>query len=300
MTDDTRELFDPEFLGQLRQLFFKLRRRRRLNKRGLQSTPSAGITREFKDHRQYSPGDDYRTIDWRIYARLERMFIRIFEEVQEFHVHILIDRSRSMYEPFGEKRVVALRLAVALAYLSLINQHRVSLMSIGDAAHREMPPLKGQGHINEILRALSMMEFAGQTNLVDCLKQFRPGRDRRGIVFVVSDLFGQSPELAKEALHQARMWPAETHVIQIMHPMEMDPQLEGEIRLIDVETNEIRRIWLNKRDMVRYKQAFEEWLEDIGQTCQASQLNHVPWTTDLPFEEMFINLLSRGSALTGS
>ncbi len=300
MTDDTRELFDPEFLGQLRQLFFKLRRRRRLSKRGLQSTPSAGITREFKDHRQYAPGDDYRAIDWRIYARLERMFIRIFEEVQEFHVHILIDRSRSMVEPFGEKRFIALRLAVALAYLSLINQHRVSLMSIGDETHREMPPLKGQGHINEILRALSMMEFTGQTNLVDCLKQFRPGRDRRGIVFLISDLFGQSPELATEALRQARMWPAETHVVQVLHPLEMDPQLEGEIRLIDVETNEVRRIWLNKRDMIRYKEAFDQWLEEIGQMCQASQLSHVPWTTELAFEEMFINLLSRGSTLVGN
>ena len=92
------DLFDADFLGRLRTLFFKLRKRRQLAKKGLQSSPAAGITREFKDYRHYTPGDDFRTIDWRLYARLERMFIRIFEEVQEYHVHILVDRSGSMVD----------------------------------------------------------------------------------------------------------------------------------------------------------------------------------------------------------
>ena len=101
MADDG-ELFDAKFLGRLRTLFFKLRKRRQLQKRGAQQTPAAGFTREFKDHRHYTPGDDYRAIDWRLYARLDRPFIRIFEEVQEYHVHILLDRSRSMIEPHPE------------------------------------------------------------------------------------------------------------------------------------------------------------------------------------------------------
>src|SRR5262245_5290873 len=111
------EIFDPQFLDRLRLLYFKLRKRRQLQKPGAQATPASGFTREFKDHRQYSPGDDFRLIDWRMFARLEKMFIRIFEEVQELHVHILIDRSRSMVEPYAEKRVAALQLAVGLAYL---------------------------------------------------------------------------------------------------------------------------------------------------------------------------------------
>ena len=82
MENDT-ELFDPDFLGRLRTMFFKLRKRRQLKKKGLQNTHVSGFTREFKDYRQYSPGDDYRSIDWKLYARLERMFIRIYEEVQD-------------------------------------------------------------------------------------------------------------------------------------------------------------------------------------------------------------------------
>jgi len=293
------ELFDPHFLERLRALFFKLRKRRQLKRKGLQPTPAAGFTREFKDHRQYTPGDDYRAIDWRLFARLEKIFIRIFEEVQEFHIHILIDRSRSMVEPHEEKRIVALRLAVALAYLGLINQHRVSILSFGDEVRRELPPLRGQGHIHDILKQMSGLEFSGQTDLLGSLQHFRPGRDRRGIVFLVSDLFGRAPEMSEEALKQAKSWSAETHVIHILNPNEMRPSLEGEIQLLDVETGELRRMWLTRREMARYAENFENYVRDLYQTCMRQQLNYLTWTTDQSFEDMFLSLLSRGSALAG-
>ena len=231
-TDD--ELFDAKFLGRLRTLFFKLRKRRQLQKHGNHPTPAAGFTREFKDHRRYTPGDDFRAIDWRLFARLEKPFIRIFEEVQEFHVHILLDRSRSMLAPHAEKRVTALRTTVALAYLALVSQHRVSIHSLGEGLRRETQPLKGQGHIHVLLSQLPGLDFAGKTDLVGSLRQFRPSRDRRGLVFIVSDLLGQAPEMAGEALLQATRWPAETHVIHVLHPQEMRPDFEGEIRLINV------------------------------------------------------------------
>jgi len=236
------EIFDAKFLERLKSLFFRLRRRRQMQKKGAQATPASGFTREFKDHRHYTAGDDFRTVDWRLYARLDRMFIRIFEEVQEYHVHILIDRSRSMIEPFPEKRVLALRVAVALAYLALVSQHRVSVLSLGDDLRRETNPLKGQGHVHQLLKQMAALEFDGATDLVGSLSKFRPARDRKGLVFVISDLFGRTPDLANEALLQANRWPAETHVIQVLHPREMEPDLQGEIRLVDVETKEVRRI----------------------------------------------------------
>src|SRR5262245_23361139 len=130
------QLFDADFLDRLRSLFFKLRKRRSLKHKGVQSSPASGFTREFKDRRHYSPGDDYRSIDWRLYARLDKTFVRIFEEVQEFHVHILLDRSLSMNEPHREKAIAGMRLAVALAYLGLVNGHRVSLFSMAEGAQR--------------------------------------------------------------------------------------------------------------------------------------------------------------------
>lgn len=297
---DEGELFDAKFLRRLRALFFRLRKRRRMQKRGIQPTPAAGFTREFKDHRHYTPGDDYRAIDWRLFARLERTFIRIFEEVQEFHVHILVDRSASMHEPFAAKRVTALRAAAALAYLALLGQHRVSILSLGDGLRRETQPLKGQGHIHLLLEQLAGLEFGGATDLVGSLRQFRPSRDRRGMVFLISDLFGQTPEVSTSALSQATRWPAETHVIHVLHPEEMQPELEGEIRLVDVETGEIRRIWMTRRELARYTESFEAFLEDVRRFCMARQIDYFSWLTDRPFENTFLDLLSHGNALAGT
>jgi uncharacterized protein (DUF58 family) len=300
MTGEIEELFDAEFLGRLRALFFKLRKRRLLRKKGVQQAPSAGFTREFKDHRHYVPGDDYRSVDWRLYARLERMFIRIYEEVQEFHVHILLDRSRSMAEPWPEKRLTGLRLAVALAYLSLVGEHRVSIMSITDDVRREMPPLKGQGHIHDILERMAALEFEGVTDLEGSLRTFRPGRDRRGIVFLISDLFGRSAGEAEGALRHALKWQAETHVIQVVDPHEAEPDLDGELQLTDVETGEVRRMWLTKREIARYRESFDGFVEGIRKSCMRRQVDHVTWTTDRPFEDMFLHLLMRGSQLAGA
>jgi uncharacterized protein (DUF58 family) len=294
------ELFDAKFLGRLRTLFFKLRKRRQLQKHGNHPTPAAGFTREFKDHRRYTPGDDFRAIDWRLFARLEKPFIRIFEEVQEFHVHILLDRSRSMLAPHSEKRVTALRATVALAYLALVSQHRVSVHSLGDGLRRETRPLKGQGNIHVLLDQLPGLDFAGTTDLVGSLRQFRPSRDRRGLVFIVSDLLGQSPEIAGEALLQATRWPAETHVIHVLHPHEMRPNLEGEIRLVDVETNQVRRLWMTHREQARYVEVFEAFLAGLRTICMQRQIDYFPWTTDQPFEDAFLGLLSRGCALAGN
>ncbi len=300
MANNTEELFDGKFLGRLRSLFFKLRRRRQLQRRGLQSTPAAGSTREFKDHRNYTPGDDFRTIDWRLFARLEKPFVRVFENIQEFHVHILIDRSGSMVDPHPEKRTMALRVAVALAYLALLGQHRVSILSLADELRRETPPLRGQGHVHQMLRQLAAMKFGGTTNLVGGLRQFRPSRDRRGMVFLISDLFGESPEMSTEALLQATSWPAESHVIHVLHPQEKAPDLQGEIRLLDVETAEVRRIWMTKREQARYVAAFQQFMDDLHRFCMRRQIDYFPWTTEQPFEDTFLDLLSRGNALAST
>lgn len=291
------QVFDPDFLQRLRTLFFKLRRRKLLKQKGVQQTQALGFTREFKDYRHYTRSDDFRAIDWRLFARIERLFVKLYEEIQEFHVHILIDRSGSMVEPFARKRVATLRLGVALAYLGLMNQHRVSVVSFAEELKQEIPPIKGQGHIHRMLQHLTAMPFEGVTDL-SCLKQFRPKRDRRGIVFILSDLLGREPEEAAEALEISTSWPAETHVVHILEPEEIHPDIDGEVRLIDVETQEQRQLTLTRRDMDRYQEAFERFLEDLAQSCMRRRVDYVTWRTDLAFEKLFLELLSRGSALS--
>ncbi|REJ95645.1 MAG: hypothetical protein DWQ35_06005, partial [Planctomycetota bacterium] len=122
----------------------------------------------------------------------------------------------------------------------------------------------------------------------------------RGLVFIISDLFGRSPETSAEAVAQATRWPAETHVIHIIHPREAHPDLQGEIRLVDVETSETRRIWFTKRELARYEAAFAQYQEDLARSCLQRKIDYFPWQTDRAFEDTFVELLSRGNALAGS
>ncbi|MCC6882164.1 MAG: DUF58 domain-containing protein [Verrucomicrobiales bacterium] len=297
LSTDNDSLFDAEFLGRLRALFLRLRKRRQLKKKGIQNTTATGFTREFKDFRHYTPDDDYRSIDWRLYARLDRLYVRLYEEVQEFHVHILVDTSASMVTPFGDKRLSALRLAVALAYLGLIGQHRVSLYRMADRIIEGLPPQKGQGNIQRIIDHAKRLEFGGMTDLNRCFSSFRPSRQRYGIIFVISDLYGRDADEAKDAVQRIASWPGEAHVIQIFNPWEEHPDLDGEVELIDVETQEHRKLWFTKRELKRYEEVFDLFLKTVEHTCKSRQIDYQRWCTDQPFEDAFLDLLSRGSAL---
>ena len=293
------DLFDVTFLDRLRVLAIRLRKRRQLMRRGSQSTPSTGFTREFKDYRHYTPREDYRAIDWRLYARLDKLFVRLYEETQELNLHLIVDASGSMQRPFEEKRRQALRFAVALAYLGLTNQQRVSLYSMSDIIRQELPPLRGPGSIDKVIQTASRMTFDGITDLQRCFEGFRPVRQRYGVFFVISDFFGRDLNATHEVVTQAAAWPGETHFVQILHPEEREPKVEGEIELSEVETGEKRRFWFTRRDARKYAETFDAFVEDLAQACAGRRIGFMQCTSEEPFEERFVELLSRGSALAG-
>jgi uncharacterized protein (DUF58 family) len=294
------DLFDAQFLDRLRTVTLRLRKRRQLHRKGSQSTPATGHTREFKDYRRYTARDDFRAIDWRLYARLEKLFVRLYEEVQELHVHIVVDTSASMAEPFAEKRRQALRFAVALAYIGLSSQHRVSLYSMSDATRPELPPLRGQGNIEKVINALAKWSYSGLTDLEKCFSEFRPSRQRYGMNFVISDFFGRDVGSAVEAVHNAAGWTGETHFVQIVHPWEQKPELDGEVELADVETGEKRRFWITKREVKLYTEMFDAFTDNLSRACASRQMDFFRCVSDEPFEDRFLELLTRGSALAGA
>ncbi len=293
------ELFDPGFLDRLRTLALRLRKRKQLMRRGTQSSPATGFTREFKDYRHYTPREDYRAIDWRLYARLDKLFVRLYEETQELNLHILVDVSSSMAEPYADKRRQALRFAVALAYLGLASQQRVSFYTMSDTVKMELPPLRGQGNIEKIIQTASRLKFSGLTNLQRSFEEFRPTRQRYGVIFVISDFFGRDVNAANEAISRAAAWPGECHFLQVIHPKERQPDLEGEVELAEVETGERRRFWLTRRDVQRYVDTFDAFVESLSNECASRGIDFMQCQSDEPFEQKFLDLLNRGSALSG-
>ena len=294
------EIFDAQFLERLRTLVLRLRKRRALMRRGMQSTPATGHSREFKDYRRYTANDDFRAIDWRLYARLEKLFVRLYEDVQELHVHIVVDTSGSMARPFAEKRRQALRFAVALAYLGLSGQHRVSLYSMNETTRQDLAPLRGQGNIEKVISAVTRWNFEGFTDLEKSFTDFRPSRQRFGAIFVISDFFGRDVGTAVEAVNRAAGWSGEVHFVQVVHPWEISPDLDGEVALADVETGEKRRFWISKREVKQYTQLFETLTENLAHACAGRRINFFRCTSDEPFEDRFLELLTQGSAMAGA
>jgi uncharacterized protein (DUF58 family) len=294
------DLFDAAYLDRLRVLALRLRKRRQLLRRGAQSSPATGFTREFKDYRHYSPREDYRAIDWRLYARLDKLFVRLYEETQELHVHLVLDASASMAEPHAEKRRQALRFTVALAYLALSAQQRVSLYSLCGRVKQELPPLRGQGQVEKIIQAVKSLKFDAFTQLRSSLEEFRPSRQRIGVFFVISDFFGDEIGSAAEAAGRAATWPGEVHFLQIVHPHEREPSLHGELELEDAESGERRRFWLTKKDAQRHTEAFDAFVEHLSLACVSHRIDFMQVSTAESFEERFLDLLVRGSALAGA
>ena len=299
-TNTPEDLFDAAFLDRLRVLALRLRKRRQLMRRGAQSSPATGFTREFKDYRHYTPREDYRAIDWRLYARLDKLFVRLYEETQELNLHLLIDTSASMAEPFSEKRRQALRFTVALAYLALSAQQRVSVYSMDGSVRQELPPLRGQGNIEKVIQAVLRLKFDAVTNLRRCFEEFRPSRQRFGVIFVISDFFGSEIGSAAEAVGRVAAWPGECHFLQIVHPQEREPELNGEYELTEVETGEKRRFWLTKRDAERYTATFDGFCDHLARECATHRIDFMQVSTQDAFEERFLDLLVRGSALAGN
>ena len=293
------ELFDAAFLERLRSLAVRLRKRRMLTRRGAQSTPATGYTREFKDYRHYTAREDYRAIDWRLYARLDKLFVRLYEETQELNLHLVVDTSGSMAKPHAAKRRQALRFAVALAYLGLAGQQRVSLYSLQDSVRQELPPLRGLGHLEAVLQAAARLPFGGLTDLQRGFADFRPSRQRYGVIFVISDFFGRDAGAAVEAVRRAAAWPGECHFLQIVHPEEREPPLEGEVELAETETGECRRFWLTRRDVQRYAENFDAFCENLARECASHRIDFMQCGAEEPFETRFLELLNRGSVLAG-
>jgi uncharacterized protein (DUF58 family) len=290
-------LFDPEFFQRLQALSLRMKKRRHLQRRGAQSSPATGQTREFKDYRHYSPGEDYRGIDWRLYARLDKLFVRLFEETQELHLHLLVDTSASMAVPHAEKRAHALQLTAALAYLGLSNQQHVSLYALGSGLKPVLPPLRSLASLEQLAQALCQLPYSGVADLEKCFAAFHPPRRQLGLIFVISDFYGTEVNAAVKALRHVTSWPGEVHLVQVMHAAERSPTALGAVQLEEVETQEQRQFALTAADLLRYQQLYDAFVEDLRTAALSRKVQWNQWQADQAFDEQCLAIVMQSAGL---
>jgi uncharacterized protein (DUF58 family) len=297
---DAPLLFDSVFLAKLQQLHLLARRLFRGEHRAERRSRQIGSSLEFADYRNYSWGDEPRTIDWAVYARTERLFVKLFEQERDLDLHFLIDVSASMrWAPAGAatpKLDTARRVAAALGYIALANLDRVNVGWFDSRLGDDLGLTRGKAQFHEILEFLrAAPEPAGPTALATCLRAFTQRLKRRGLVFVISDFF--DPAGWEEALALLRYDQFQVHTVQILHPAELDPGLLGDVRLSEIETGEAVDLTATESLVKAYREQVAAYLQELEGYCLRSGIGYALATTDVPFEDLVLKVLRDGVML---
>ncbi len=259
-------LFPPEFLQQLEGLHLLARQISRGRTRAERRSVKRGAGLEFADYRVFTPGDDIRAIDWKVFARNRHLLLKLFEEEEDLHVHLLLDCTASMAWGEPPKHDTARRIVAGLAYLALANLDRAGVTPMGPSVPGIWSPSRGRARFLRLLRFLeSCPASPGAWELADAVARWLASRPRRGLVLWVTDAWGSSMDDAFLALDRLRYARHDIGVIQVRHGDEMEAGELGEFACEEVETGSSKVLIIDRAAAAAYRKAvldYETRLED--------------------------------------
>ena len=281
--------FTSEFLAQLERLSLLSRRIFRGRVKGERRSLRRGHSVEFCDYRAYGVGDDLRYVDWNIYGRLDRLYLKLFVDEEDLYLHLLLDGSGSMR--FGEpsKLRYAARLAAALGFVGLASLERVGVAVVRDRMAEGWSPARGRGHFLSLLEFAARLRAEGPTSLNDGLAAYALRSREAGVAVLISDLLDPAGyERGLKALLEHRF---DVHVIHVLAPEEMNPTLAGDLRLTDAETGEVRDLTMDAEALRGYRQRLHDFLGRAEAFCRGNEIVYHRVVTDTPVEEMTLRQL---------
>lgn len=282
---------DEVFLRRLERLRVATRRNRAGTAVGARRSPNRGSSVEFADFRPYLPGDDLRRLDWNAYARLGRLFMRLYHDEQNAIVHLLLDVSASM-DSGGDANKLrwSKQLVGALGYVALAELDRVTVSAVAGSIIGRTQTYSGVRNTLRLFDDLASIQTApGPTNLDAALSSFRARP--AGPAILVSDLLCSGwGEAGIHALHVAGN---EVAVVHVLSPEEEEPTIRGDLRLVDSETRERRDITADDVLLDRYRASLVAWRKEIGDACHAKAIPYLPVRSDLLHDEVVFGALRR-------
>ena len=259
---------------------------------GLHDSPFHGYSAEFSQYRQYRPGDDLRYVDWNAFARLNRLYLKVFIDEEDLCIHLLLDASGSMDYGTPNKFRYAVRLAAALAFIGFVNLERVGVAVFRDRVAEGWLPTRGRNQFLPIQEFLANLTPGGGTAFSDSLKQYAQRAKDAGVAVVVSDILdpaGYAPGL--RALMERRY---DNHVLHLLSPDEMRPVLGGDLELVDAESGEVREVSVDAEVLRSYERQLGTFISGIEGFCRANELNYVRVVSDMPVEDLLLRRLKGG------
>ncbi|MES2463181.1 MAG: DUF58 domain-containing protein [Armatimonadota bacterium] len=294
----TSKLLDADFLKKLERVSVTAKRPFPGRMKGEKRSTKRGSSIEFADYREYATGDDLRYVDWKAYARLEKLFLKLFMEEEDLSIHLLIDASQSMAYSGAPghptKFDYARKIAAALGYVGLVRYDRVGISAFGQALGRRVPMLRSRSAVPQLFSYLEQTAPGGGTDFTRALQNYvQRTSSAPGVCVVLSDFLDPQWEKGIRALLAHRF---QVVLLHILDPQEVEPTFLGDLRLVDAETGESREVSVTPQVLGRYRSALESFCGQLSDTANRHGMDYVRTTTDTAFEDLLLKTL-RGTGL---
>ncbi len=284
-------IFTPADAAAMSRLEFKARQVVEGVITGQHKSPHRGFSVEFSEHREYTPGDELRHLDWRAYARSDRYYIKLYEQETNLRATIVIDTSNSMR--FAQKLDYARHLAACIAYLLSLQQDLAGLVAVDEQVRVELPAGSSAPHLDRMFRALEGIVATGNTDLAKQLHHLAENAPRRSLFILISDLWLE-PDALIRALQHARYKRHQLLVLHLLDKAEIELPYDKQITLHDLETDE--KIEVDADDLrPSYKAQVEAFLTLTRKACTDAGAEYHRLFVDTPYDRALISLMTRRS-----
>ena len=281
-------MIDTSYLSQLAKFSLVLNKRVTSKYSGPRKSIALGRGIIFKDHRVYAPGDDFRAIAWKVFARTDDLMIKTFEEERSLVVHVIIDSSASMN--FGKqitKFDYASMLGVGFAYLAMKGNEKFMFSTFAESLE-VFRPNRGMSQLASMVHHLNKLKTEGTSKVLEAITQYRKVIGSRAMIFLISDFLIDPSEVIKAVQLFGRN---QVKVIQVLDPVEKDLKFSGDFKLEDSETKEKLRTYISQRSRMGYQKMLDEHISKIDDACTSLGINFYTITTDTSIFDAFYKIL---------
>lgn len=291
----TEPLLTPELLARLEAMELVSRKIFRGRMKGERRSRRKGQSVEFADFRNYVAGDDLRFVDWNTYARLDRLFLKLFLEEEDLHFYALIDASGSMDFGTPTKFWYARKLAAALGFVGLIRGDRVRIQTLAARPGAPAPVFRGRRSLWQMLNYLEQLDADEGISLAEGAKNFCLQNSGKGIVVLLTDLMDKNGYEA--ALKYLLAQEMDVYVIHVLSVEEFDPDLQGDLRLLDCEDGDVADVTVSGPLMKRYRETLSTFIESAREFCNRRGILYVLARNDVPAEDLVTGYLRKRGLL---
>jgi uncharacterized protein (DUF58 family) len=293
MAPDAKNYIDPKVLASIANLSLRARWVVEGLMSGVHKSRAKGFSVEFEEHREYSPGDEIRRIDWKAFGKFDRYFIKEYEDETNLRAYLLLDASASMnYASDGiTKFDYACTLTASLAYLILKQQDAAGVVTFSDRIEAFIPPRAKRDYLAQILHALENRGPGGETKVGKILDDIAGQVKRRGLIVLVSDLLDEPAEILK-GLRQFRFKGNDVIVFHLLDPAELELPFDGNVLFEDLELANLKVITDPRTIRSTYRQVVNEFITDMRKQCHDNAIDYQLISTATPLDQALASYLS--------